>query len=1472
MSWNMRIDISELSVNYANVESSVRYTVYGSWTDGTTSVRNRNINITITENGTRHVISGSAMLNPSGTQSGEAILYQTTRVVGRNNSGDGNVSISATYSVDGQASLTRSGSLSLTTIYPVCSISSVTGLQIGEPISVMWVSASSSQKFTLKYAIGNWEYTTDYIECVSPLINAITYDEYSLPIDDIMPMCPNGESLQMTVTLYTYQHNTPIGSPQSTVVTVTPPGASSVTSADGGVLGRICNVVWTPNSAYQRFKIKFSAGTWNVTTDYISPNTTNQYTYSQFVLPIGDLRAVFPNAESINVNVELYSYYNTTQVGTASSTVCVVRAPYDSSVKINFDNNRCVSEPTFVLATRTGEKLGPINAVDVSISDNLNSAYNLEFKVYQYDNGVECTFWDNITDFMLIWCREWNVWFEISVTYQEDDSPVKIVSGTSLGESELSQIYLYNIEINTEDDIARDDYDAENPTVLYNPSRPDASLLHRIMEKAPHYCVEYVDTSIQGISRVFSFDNTSIYDAFQEIAEEIHCIFIINSGSRPDGSIARSIRVYDLESYCLNCGYREDFDGDCPKCGNSNVIHGYGEDTTIFVSVENLAEEIKYSTNTGDVKNCFRLEGGDDLMTATIMSCNPNGSQYIWYISDEVRNDMPDALSDKLDDYDADYEYYMNEYEMPFTTDSVLTRYNALVTKYPAKTSLGYSRWSSKQSPIVGYSSLMESYYDATDMKIYLESEMMPSVETAVTNAAIQAELLRTTMPLSVGVQNYDIISVATASNFVLNVAKYIVHPNFQVKVDDQNLTISGSTKVWSGTFRITNYSDDEDTATTATISTTITPDYETFTRQRIDKILSEKDEKADGVDVVSLFDLSHNWGGTYVYPADMQDQRILDSGEDPSSDFALKLREYCLSSLKTFYDCGQACIDILISMGVSDPKSLGVANITLYDDIYLPYYHKMRALANEIIVRESEIATLDALYDEDKTIKTHGMLSLVEQYRKSIQSELNFEAYLGTELWTQFCMYRREDTYSNQNYCSDGLSNAMLFERAKEFLEKARQELFKSATLQHTITASLHNLLAMKEFEPIINYFCVGNWIRIRIDGVVYKLRLMSYEMDFNNPESLTVEFSDVQKSYSGLTDIQSVLDSASSMASSYDTISRQAGKGKSSNDRLNHWVEDGLYLTNMNIIDNADSQNMLINDHGLLCREYVTELSQYDDKQVKLINKGLYFTNDNWETAKAGIGQFNFWNPATGQMSESYGVIADTIVGDVILGKEVGVYNEYKTISMNQDGIGIVADCTGDSSRPQTTFSIQRKTLDDDDNDVFESLLYIDADGNLVLNGSVMINTNDDSERLDILLDSNRMQQMIDETLSRAIYSDDADTCIIGTFIDERYNGLKDYTDNILSGKFNELNQYLTYDDSGLRLGSSDSAFSTLLNNNGMYFQENTLSGNQTVAYITNQQLYINNATILQRFMLGNYFFNVNSDGSVSIVWQED
>jgi hypothetical protein len=941
--------------------------------------------------------------------------------------------------------------------------------------------------------------------------------------------------------------------------------------------------------------------------------------------------------------------------------------------------------PTIILANRNGNKLGQLKVNDdtIELIDKADAA-EISFTINKYIDDKLTPLWDKVVDFKLIYCKEWDMWFEIKLDLDESTDTVKTVFCTQLGQAELSQIMLYDIEINTDEDIARDDYKI---SILYDKNDPEASILNRLLkDKAPHYSIAYVDPTIAKIQRSFSFDDTSIYDAFQEIADEIGCIFIYNSNSDENGKIQRTISVYDLQQNCNDCGHRGEFTDKCPKCGSVNIKYGYGEDTLIFVTSDELASDgIQLVTDTDSVKNCFKLEAGDDLMTATVRNCNPNGTDYMWYFSESLKEDMTDELVEKLESYDESYKQYYDSYVSEIDVE-LLNKYNALIDKY----STYNEDLQVINTPIIGYSNLMNAYYNVIDLSLYLKSSLMPSVEMSETNAVEQARLLTESSLSPVAVTNISSASLTTINSAVLAMAKIIVKPTYKVQVNVSEIYDETDVRYWKGNFIVTNYSDEEDTAISNVISIKVNDDLETFTKQKIEKALNK--ENTDDLSISGLFKKEYDA-------------------------FCLELKKYALNPLIGFRDACQSCIDILIEQGVGSNATWGDteegSDGNLYENLYMPYYDKLMAIEAEIKVREDEINIISGVYDIDGKLITKGLQISIEECKNKIQDALDFENYLGNDLWLEFCAYRREDKYSNENYISDGLNNAELFKRALEFFESAENEIYKSSELQHSISTTLNNLLAIPKFKPLVDSFKICNWIRVKIDDKIYKLRLLEYAISYGNFNNIKVEFSDVTKVKNGITDIKSVLSKASSMASSYSTIQRQASQGEKSNAVLNNWIESGLNATNTKIVG-TDNQNQVWDKNGILCRQYDPITDTYSNEQLKIINSTIAITDNNWETTKTAIGKYYYVDPHTKELKSTYGVNGETIVGKLLIGEQLDISNGSGDLQFGTDGLVVKNDVNTVAINPssKSIFNISNSS---------GNIFSLNGKGELVIIGNI-------------------------------------------------------------------------------------------------------------------------------------------------------
>lgn len=124
-----------------------------------------------------------------------------------------------------------SGSFTITlpTIPRSSSITSASNIELGKACNIKWTPANSSFKYKINFKLGDWSYTTDFIE--PKQTSAYTYTGYTISgtttanSTTIYKQLPTQTSGTMTATLTTYNSNkTKIGSTSSKTFTVTIPG------------------------------------------------------------------------------------------------------------------------------------------------------------------------------------------------------------------------------------------------------------------------------------------------------------------------------------------------------------------------------------------------------------------------------------------------------------------------------------------------------------------------------------------------------------------------------------------------------------------------------------------------------------------------------------------------------------------------------------------------------------------------------------------------------------------------------------------------------------------------------------------------------------------------------------------------------------------------------------------------------------------------------------------------------------------------------------------------------------------------------------------------------------------------------------------------------------------------------------------------------------------------------------------------
>lgn len=951
--------------------------------------------------------------------------------------------------------------------------------------------------------------------------------------------------------------------------------------------------------------------------------------------------------------------------------------------KIVFNENFGVDEITIVLERRDFSKYGKLKDVtDIEYKDTMN-APELSFNVYKTDDPI----WNKVNNYNLVYIPEYKEHFAISVNTTEENTTQKSVTCTYLPVSELQNVKLRNIQINTEDDIKRDDYDVDYPTIfcrdlsayskgsamykkLYN-----SSLLHRILDKAPNYKIGHVDASLMNLKSWFqySISDSNIYDELTgEISDDYHCLFKFDSENR-------TISAYDLYNTCHNCGYRGDFHDNCPECESTNYGGAYGEDTAIYVSKENLSTSASIESSEDSLKNCFYITGGDDLMTSSVAIANPSGSNYIVNFSDEMYENMPEDLVSKIKSYNSNYQECMNKRSFAFSS-TLVSQYNTIVKyvndHYPKLDDNGnkVARYNTIFSPIIGYKNIAQLCFDCIDIGLILQTTMGKTIE--MDNLTIQETMnLLTAKNLSpVAVKTPSQTASSVVANTILGSCKALINTALY-RIDAVDYSYSQSTHIWKGKFQLTSIEDKTITLTGSEVSIAVNDDMEKYLKQNIQRCLNKLDTNYK----------------------DLKDLNTSDK------DFQSELSYYSFDYLSGLKDSFGDVLGIILGSEINDLKNK-----------YQTWYNnRISWLEKEMNTRQSQINIVNQLYNY--TEKS----GVVYDLQNSLQNELNLESYLGEDMWITFCSFRMEDTYQNDNYISDGLDNGELVTRATELIDAAKKELYKASHVQYTVSSTINNLLALPEFQPIVDKFEVGNWIHVCVDDKVYYLRLLSYKIFYSDISKIEVEFSTVERTWSGSNDVKSVIESAKAISSSFSYTAQKVKSNSNASKYVDNWLQNGMEATATKIVNNATNQNVVYDSSGILSRTYDDLTDSYDPCQSRQINSGLYVTDDGWKTVKAAIGKYIYTDPNTGSEITTMGVLADTVVGNFILGKNLQIINSGGNLAFNENGLVVSNGKNTFTVNPNDTNKLLKISNSTQD------CLYTDVNGNLTMSGKIYVDS---------------------------------------------------------------------------------------------------------------------------------------------------
>lgn len=291
------------------------------------------------------------------------------------------------------------------------------------------------------------------------------------------------------------------------------------------------------------------------------------------------------------------------------------------NLPVDFLNN--LEKPIIYIAKKDKTFLGAVSIYDdLSLTFNLNAYQTASFKIYRDINGKKYEHYDDFQEDRLIMIQGIS-WYKIHVeTNIEDTGISKSITANSL-ECTLCNKRLIDFECNTGEIL----YDNYVKTIFYDPANPKGSLLNRVLNVAPSWSVGHVDATLANKQRSFDIDDTDVYSFLTgDVSEAFNCLFVFNTFNQ-------TINTYDLDNY--------------------------GEDTSIYVSMDNLAQSMTETIDENSIITCYRVNGGDGIY---INEVNPNSTNKI-YNFEYYLPEMEESIQNKVKAYNEKYQSLKPQYE-----------------------------------------------------------------------------------------------------------------------------------------------------------------------------------------------------------------------------------------------------------------------------------------------------------------------------------------------------------------------------------------------------------------------------------------------------------------------------------------------------------------------------------------------------------------------------------------------------------------------------------------------------------------------------------------------------------------------------------------------------------------------------------------------------------------------------------------
>ena len=302
--------------------------------------------------------------------------------------------------------------------------------------------------------------------------------------------------------------------------------------------------------------------------------------------------------------------------------------------------------------------------------------------------------------------------------------------------------------------------------------------------------------------------------------------------------------------------------------------------------------------------------------------------------------------------------------------------------------------------------------------------------------------------------------------------------------------------------------------------------------------------------------------------------------------------------------------------------------------------------IASLVFQQETQLSNLETINQE---------LASIKENIDEIHNAVNMNAYFTNDELASLSLYTFEGEYKDDYIIiTDSMTYSDQLAQIKILYDRAVDQLDKISVPTEQFSLDVENFIFQERFQDWTEQLETGCLINVEIEpGDIASLFLSNFTVNYED-ETLSMTFGNRYNKFDTKTLFENVLGNISRTSNSINFIKDTIYPITSG-----EFNEIKNALSSMRTLSAGQAiasqyQDFIIDSTGITGKQRSGE-SEFYPEQIKIVNNMIALTDDAWETCKLAIGKILM---ADG--SYKYGVNAEVLMGDIILGNELHILGQ--------------------------------------------------------------------------------------------------------------------------------------------------------------------------------------------------------------------